>query len=95
MSRTQTATGDNATFDRTANRILLTGNVALSDGPNVTLGERIVYDLNSGVANVETKPGGRVRAMFVPGAGAGGDGKPGSGQTPSQPAGRRAPPPTN
>jgi lipopolysaccharide export system protein LptA len=90
VSRTQTATGDNATFDRTANRILLTGNVALSDGPNVTLGERIVYDLNSGVANVETKPGGRVRAMFVPGAGV--DGKPGGGQAPSQPGGRRAPP---
>ncbi len=28
VSRTQTATGDNAVFDRTANRILLTGNVA-------------------------------------------------------------------
>ena len=68
VSRTQTATGDNAVFDRTANRILLTGNVALSDGPNVTTGERIVYDLNSGVANVETKPGGRVRALFVPGS---------------------------
>jgi lipopolysaccharide export system protein LptA len=95
VSRTQTATGDNATFDRTANRVLLTGNVALSDGPNVTLGERIVYDLNSGIANVETKPGGRVRAMFVPGAGAGADGKPGGGPAPSQPGGRRAPPPTN
>jgi lipopolysaccharide export system protein LptA len=68
VSRTQTATGDNAVFDRTANRILLTGNVALSDGPNVTTGERIVYDLNSGVANVETNPGGRVRALFVPGS---------------------------
>ena len=68
VSRTQTATGDNAVFDRTANRILLTGNVALSDGPNVTTGERIVYDLNAGVANIETNPGGRVRALFVPGS---------------------------
>jgi lipopolysaccharide export system protein LptA len=87
VSRTQTATGDNAVFDRAANRILLTGNVALSDGPNVTLGERIVYDLNSGVANVETKPGGRVRALFVPGS------NPEAGQsnnqsTPSKPQGR-------
>ena len=70
VSKTQVATGDNATFDRVANRVLLTGNVALSDGPNVTRGERLVYDLNSGVANVETKPGGRVRALFVPGSGA-------------------------
>jgi lipopolysaccharide export system protein LptA len=92
VSRTQTATGDNAVFDRTANRILLTGNVALSDGPNVTTGERIVYDLNTSIANVETNPGGRVRGLFVPGS------NPeigGSGGTsgPAKPQGR--PPQTN
>jgi len=69
VSKTQVATGENATFDRVANKIFLTGNAALSDGPNVTRGERVVYDLNTGVANVETKPGGRVRALFVPGSG--------------------------
>lgn len=69
VSKTQVATGDNASFDRVANKIYLTGNAALSDGPNVTRGERVVYDLNTGVANVETKPGGRVRALFVPGNG--------------------------
>jgi lipopolysaccharide export system protein LptA len=69
VSKTQVATGNNATFDRTANKIFLTGNAALSDGPNVTRGERVVYDINTGVANVETKPGGRVRALFVPGNG--------------------------
>ena len=91
VSRTQTATGENAVFDRAANKILLTGNVALSDGPNVTLGERIVYDLNSGIANIETKPGGRVRALFVPGSNSE------LGQAGGQPASdkqqvRRAPP---
>ena len=30
----------------------------------------MVYDLNTGVANVETTPGGRVRALFVPGSNA-------------------------
>lgn len=70
VSKTQVATGDNATFDRGANRILLTGNAALSDGPNVTRGERVVYDINTGVASIDTKPGGRVRALFVPGNGA-------------------------
>ena len=44
--------------------MLLSGNAILSDGPNLTRGERIVYDLNTGVANIE---GGRVRALFVPG----------------------------
>jgi lipopolysaccharide export system protein LptA len=79
VSKSQVATGDNATFDRVANRVFLIGNVALTDGPNVTRGERIVYDLNSGVANVETAPGGRVKALFVPGsaseAAAGGEAK--------------------
>lgn len=69
VSKTQVATGNNATFDRVANKILLVGDATLSDGPNVTKGERVVYDLNSGVANIETKPGGRVRALFVPGQG--------------------------
>jgi lipopolysaccharide export system protein LptA len=71
VSSSQVATGDNATFDRVANKVFLTGNVALTDGPNVTRGERIVYDLNTGIANVETRPGGRVKALFVPGSGSG------------------------
>lgn len=77
VSKTQVATGDNASFDRVANKIYLIGNAALSDGPNVTRGERVVYDLNTGIANVETKPGGRVRALFVPGSGSS-EAKPGA-----------------
>jgi len=69
VSKTQVATGNDATFDRTLNKIYLTGNATLSDGPNVTKGERVVYDINTGVANIETAPGGRVRALFVPGSG--------------------------
>ena len=67
VQKDQVATGDNAVFDRAANKVLLDGNVALSQGKNVTKGEKLVYDLNTGIANVETKPGGRVRALFVPG----------------------------
>ncbi len=62
-TKTQTATGDRAEFDRVVNKVFLIGNAALSDGPNVTRGERVAYDLNTGVANVE---GGRVRALIVP-----------------------------
>ena len=69
VSRTQVATGENATFDRGSNKIMLIGNATLSDGPNVTKGERVLYDINTGVANIETTPGGRVRALFVPGNG--------------------------
>lgn len=81
-TKTQTATGDRAEFDRVVNKVFLIGNAALSDGPNVTRGERVAYDLGTGVANVE---GGRVRALIVPGTkdkdgkdkdGKGKDGKP-------------------
>jgi lipopolysaccharide export system protein LptA len=69
VSKTQVATGDNAEFDRTRNKVLLVGNAALSDGPNVTRGERVAYDLNTGIANVEGGgQGGRVRALIVPGS---------------------------
>jgi len=69
VSKTQVATGDNAVFDRVANRVLLTGNATLTDGPNVTQGGRVVYDLNTGVASIENPAaGGRVRALFVPGS---------------------------
>lgn len=65
VNKTQTATGNHATFDRTANKVYLTGNVTLSEGPNVTSGQRVVYNLNTQTANIE---GGRVRALFVPGS---------------------------
>ena len=69
VSKTQVATGDNAEFDRARNKVLLVGNAALSDGPNVTRGERVAYDINTGVANVEGgASGGRVRALIVPGS---------------------------
>jgi lipopolysaccharide export system protein LptA len=95
VSRTQVATGENATFDRGSNKIMLTGNATLSDGPNVTKGERVLYDINTGVANIETTPGGRVRALFVPGnggpapTGAGGANAPGNAAKP-KPAQRPA-----
>jgi lipopolysaccharide export system protein LptA len=90
VSKTQTATGDNAVFDRSANRVVLTGNVALSDGPNVTRGDKIVYDMNTGVANVETTTGGRVRALFVPGSAP--EGVQGGNPAPAQSSSQAQPP---
>jgi len=63
----QIATGDNAVFDQEAKRIVLTGNVVLSQCQNVTRGSRLVYDMASGRANMDPVAGGRVSAMFVPG----------------------------
>ncbi|KRE06531.1 hypothetical protein ASE63_24045 [Bosea sp. Root381] len=84
VSKTQAATSDNAVFDRAANKVIMTGNVALNDGPNITRGERLTYDTVTGVAKVE---GGRVQGFFVPNAaeGAKPGEKPAAG-TPARPA---------
>lgn len=68
VSKTQTATGNHAVFNRENNTVIMTGNVALADGPNITRGEKLVYNTETGVANVETKPGSRVQGFFVPGS---------------------------
>jgi lipopolysaccharide export system protein LptA len=66
VSKTQAATSDNAVFDRANNVVIMTGNVALNDGPNITRGEKLTYNTVTGVANVETTKGGRVQGFFVP-----------------------------
>ena len=67
VQKDQVATGDSAVFDQAAKRIVLTGNVVLSQCQNVTRGQRLVYDMNTGRANMDPVAGGRVSAMFVPG----------------------------
>ncbi|MER2263771.1 LptA/OstA family protein [Methylobacterium oxalidis] len=67
VQKDQVATGDSAVFDQTARRIVLTGNVVLSQCQNVTRGSRLVYDMGTGRANMDPVAGGRVSALFVPG----------------------------
>ncbi|MGY6645972.1 MAG: lipopolysaccharide transport periplasmic protein LptA [Salinarimonas sp.] len=69
LSQDQVATGDQATYDRASGQMVISGNVALSQGQNVTRGERLVYDIDRGVANVEAGGTQRVRGLFVPGGG--------------------------
>ncbi len=85
VSKTQAATSDNAVFDRANNKVIMTGNVALNDGPNITRGERLVYDTQTGIANVDTKPGGRVQGFFVPNSPEAGKEKPGAAPKPATP----------
>jgi len=70
VSKTQTATGDRAEYDKPQNKIWIYDHVTLSDGPNVTKGDKLTYDLLTGKAIVETKanPQGksRVQSQFVP-----------------------------
>jgi len=66
--RDQVGTGDNGVYDKTDNKVYLFGNVVLSQGTNVTKGERdskLVYDLDTGYAQVL---GGRVNSIFTPGS---------------------------
>lgn len=94
ISKDQVGTGDQATYDKAENRVYLNGNVTLSQGTNVTQGDRLVYDMTSGQAQVfsgETN-GGRVSSVFTPGSAPPGDTKsaPPGGIKPA-PAARPAP----
>lgn len=64
VSKDQIGTGDQASYDRGENKVYLTGNVVLSQGENVTKGDKLIYDISTGGAMVL---GSRVRSIFTPG----------------------------
>jgi lipopolysaccharide export system protein LptA len=80
VSKTQVATGDRGSYDKAQNKVWLIGNVTLSDGGNVTKGDKLTYDLTTGQATVDTGGAvGRVKGLFISGsAGPGGDDKSGA-----------------
>ena len=63
-SKDQVGTGDRGWYERAENKVFLVGNVSLSQGPNIAKGEKLVYDLTSGQAQIL----GRVSSLFVPGS---------------------------
>lgn len=68
VSKDQIGTGDRGSYDKAENKVYLTGNVTLTQGDNVVKGERLVYDVTTGVATVQggSAQGGRVRSTFTP-----------------------------
>ena len=72
ISKDQVGTGDSATYDKGEDKVYLNGNVTLSQGTNVTQGDRLIYDMASGQAQVFSGQtnGGRVMSVFTPGSGA-------------------------
>ena len=69
VSKTQVATGDNGSYDKEQNKVWLIGHVTLSDGGNITKGDRLTYDLTTGQATVDNgKTNGRVHGQFIPGS---------------------------
>jgi lipopolysaccharide export system protein LptA len=66
VSKTQVATGDSGSYDKAEDKVRLIGHVTLSDGQNVTKGDKLTYDLKSGLATVDTNKSGRVHGQFIP-----------------------------
>lgn len=61
----QTATGQTGIFDMKSNTITLDGGVTIAQGQNILRGARLVVDVATGAARVESGKG-RVEGMFVP-----------------------------
>jgi lipopolysaccharide export system protein LptA len=62
ISNDQVATGDSGVYEKSDDKVYLDGNVSLTQGPNVTLGDHIVYDVKTTQAIVT----GHVRSLFIP-----------------------------
>ena len=80
ITKDQNASGDLGIYDLKTKTITLSGNVVVSQGQNVIHGEKVVVDMVTGNARVESgssnggagagAPGpGRVRALIQPGKG--------------------------
>lgn len=65
-SANQTASGRNVVLDMAQDVITMTGNVVLTQGPNVVRGERLVVNLQTKQGRME---GGRVQTLITPSAG--------------------------
>ena len=70
ISKDQVGLGDRATYDKEGNKVLLIGNVSLSQGGNIIKGKadsRLIYDLTTSQAVVEGAGG--INSLMVPGSG--------------------------
>ena len=66
-SKDQTATGESADFDVQGRKLVVNGNVTLTQGKNVLRGGRLVVDLATGQARMESSSQ-RVQMLLVPNA---------------------------
>jgi lipopolysaccharide export system protein LptA len=68
-NKDQKATGDTGVLDMPTNTATITGNVVLTQGPNVMRADKLVVDLKSGFSRLESAAKGgqtRVQGLFVP-----------------------------
>jgi len=81
VNKDQVGVGDRLEYDKTKDKFSLIGNVSLSQGENITKGDELVYDLQTGQAVVSSK--GRVKSRIVPGD------KPAQPSAPASPSARQ------
>jgi lipopolysaccharide export system protein LptA len=68
-NKDQKATGDTGVFDMRTNTATITGNVIITQGPNIMRADRLIVDLKTGFSRMEAagKDGrARVQGLFVP-----------------------------
>ena len=68
MTPGEKAKGDKGVYDYKTDKITLTGNVTLTRGDNVIVGDRLIVDVVKGVSKVDSqskKKGERVRTVIV------------------------------
>ncbi len=59
--------GDTGLYDKVENKWYLLGNVTLTEGTDVTQGDKLIYDLTNSTALVDAGgKGGRVKSVFTP-----------------------------
>ena len=58
--------GDTGLYDKTENKWYLLGNVTLTEGTDVTQGDKLIYDLSNSTALVDAGKQGRVKSVFTP-----------------------------
>ncbi|TGY88921.1 LPS ABC transporter substrate-binding protein LptA [Marinicauda algicola] len=67
VTPTEVIRGDRGVYDFVAGEIVLSGNVVLTQGCNVSTGSRLVANLETGVSQLAGAEGGeRVRSVFFP-----------------------------
>jgi lipopolysaccharide export system protein LptA len=68
-NKDQKASGDMGVFDMPTNTATITGNVVISQGPNVMRADKLVVDLKTGYSRMEAGGKGgpqRVQGLFLP-----------------------------
>lgn len=58
--------GDAGLYDKAENKWYLLGNVTLTEGTDVTQGDKLIYDLSNSTALVDAGKQGRVKSIFTP-----------------------------